>query len=187
MEEFMYNAEPKGGNMENEKLTNPPAALNVKSIKQWLIDNGLGAVVSASTLAEILGVSRKTIKNAENARKLIAVDKCTYSLDSIAGWLLANPRYVAQQKKRVEVTESTYALIKNVLLSKYPKLIELYHGEVDDCTHEVAYRLGKTAMGRPCSEYTLVIRAINNLWNSKQMQTANRTVSIETVSGTQYV
>ena len=169
------------------ELTTPPASWNNKSVKNWLIENGLGAVIAAGTLADIVGVSRKTIKNAENAKKLIAVDRCTYSLDSVASWLVANPRYIVQQRKHVEVTEETYALIKSILASKYQRLLELYHGDIDDCTHEVAYRLGKTTVGRSCSEYLIVVRAINNLWHTKQMQTANKTVSIETVKGGQYV
>lgn len=173
--------------MENvQNLTSPPIAWNCKSVKNWLIENGMGAVVSATALSEFIGVSRKTIKNAENAHKLTTVDKCTYSIDSVANWLVANPRYVAQRKKCVEVTEGTYELIRTVLLSKYPRLLELYHGDVEDCSHEVAYRLGKTSAGKACSEYLLVIRAINNLWHTKQVQQANRTVSLEEARG-QYV
>ena len=165
-----------------ENLTDAPIAPTKTAVKDWLIARGAKGVISTNAVASIIGVTRRVVKNAENDGEFEVLDKCTYSLDSVAAWLLRHPRYMAQDVKKFELTEELYPKVRKVLLATSPTLISLWHGDVEDLTHEVCLQIAK--MGNSsglCSENTVIRRAINNVWHRKSTQQLTQTVSMETL------
>lgn len=166
-------------------LTDAPIAATKSAVKQWLMERGAKGIIATNAVASILGVSRRVIKNAENDGEFDVLDKCTYTLDSVAEWLLKHPRYMAQDIKEFEVTEDLYPKVKKILLATSPTLVRLWNGDVDDLTHEVCCQIAKNSKSSQCSENTIIRRAINNIWHRKSTQQLTQTVSLETLGGNQ--
>lgn len=168
-----------------DNLTDAPIAATKTAVKQWLIERGAKGIISTNAVASILGVSRRVVKNAENENQFTILDKCTYTLDSVAEWLLKHPRYIAQDIKGFEVTEELYPKVKQILLATSPTLVRLWNGDVDDLTHEVCFQIAKNSKTSQCSENTIIRRAINNIWHRKSTQQMTQTSSIENLGGNQ--
>ena len=169
---------------KQQTLSDAPASTSAKAVKEWLMSKGACGIITTNAVAAILGISQRVVKDAERAGKIKAIDKCTYNIDSIVEWLRANPRFMAQSSAvRYEVTPETVTEVKTILKRQYPRLLALYFNDVEDCAHDVILKLSQTVVTKPCSDYTIIVRAINNLWHSKQIQQANKTCSIEEIRG----
>ena len=163
-------------------LSNAPSAFTRKAVKQWLIDHGAKGVISTSAVALIVGVSKRVVKDAERAGKLPAIDKCTYILDAVVDWLVKNPRYMAQGTRYFHVTEGTMALVKQIILNRYKGLLKLWNNDLDDLTMETCYRLSITPLGATCSDALIIIRTLNKIWHSKDVQNRRVTVPLDAIS-----
>lgn len=168
-------------------LSNAPAAFTPKAVKQWLLEHGAKGVISTAAVALIVGVSKRVVKDAERAGKLPAIDKCTYDLDDVVAWLVANPRYMAQGTRYFQVTEDTVALVKQIIVTRYQGLLKLWNHDVDDLVNETCYRLSLTPLGATCSDTLIIVRTLNKIWHSKDVQNRRVTVSINSVSPKEYI
>ena len=167
------------------KLTDAPITATKAAVKQWLIDKGAKGIISTNAVASLLGISRRVVKNAENDNAFVVLDKCTYSLDSVAEWLLKHPRYMVQKVSGIELTEDLYGKVKKIILQTSPTLLKLWNNDLDDLTHEVCCQIAKNSKSSSCSETTIIRRAINNIWHRKSTQQMTQTVSIETLRSNQ--
>lgn len=165
----------------SNKLTDAPNATTKAAVKQWLIERGAAGIISTNAVATLLGISRRVVKNAENDNAFEVLDKCTYSLDSVAEWLLKHPRYMVQKVKGIELTEELYEKVKKVIQQTSPTLLKLWNDDLNDLAHEVCYQISKNSKGALCSETTIIRRAINNIWHRKSTQQLTQTVSMETL------
>lgn len=68
--------------------------MNKTEIKNLLISNGISGVVSTRRLADVLGLSSRTITAAKNKGQLPQIDRNTFALDSIVTWLHGHQRYL---------------------------------------------------------------------------------------------
>lgn len=163
-------------------LSNAPNAFTHKAVKQWLIEHGAKGVMSATAISLIIGVSKRTIKDAERAGKLPAIDKCTYEVDTVVDWLIDNPRYIAQGTRYYQVTEETFAVVKNIIQQRYKTLLKYFHNDIDDLTTEVCYRLSITPLGAACSDALIITRTLNKIWHSKDVQNRRNTIHLSDVN-----
>jgi hypothetical protein len=168
-------------------LSNAPISYTHKAVKQWMIDHGAMGVLSVSAVSLIVGVSKRTVKDAERAGKLKTIDKCTYSLDAVVEWLVQNPRYIAQDTRYFKVTEETLNHVKAIILTRYQGLLKLWNDDVDDLAQETCYRLSTTPMGASCSESLVIIRMLNKIWHSKDIQNRRVTVPLSSVNSREVV
>lgn len=163
-------------------LSNAPSAFTHKAVKQWLLDHGAKGVISTAAVALIVGVSKRVVKDAERAGKLPNIDKCTYDLNAVVDWLVANPRYMAQGTRYFQVTEDTIALVKQIILNRYQGLLKLWYDDIDDLAAETCYRLSLTPLGATCSDALIVVRTLNKIWHSKDVQNRRVTVSLDSIT-----
>ena len=163
-------------------LSNAPVSYTHKAVKQWLVEHGAMGVLSVSAVSLIIGISKRTVKDAERAGKLKAIDKCTYTLDAVVEWLVQNPRYIAQDTRYFKVTEETLNHVNAIILSRYQGLLKLWNNDVDDLAQETCYKLSTTPMGAGCSESLVIIRMLNKIWHSKDVQNRRVTVPLDTVN-----
>jgi hypothetical protein len=162
-------------------LSNAPGALTFKSVKEWLVEHGAQGILGLSAVSLIVGVSKRTVKDAERSGQLKAIDKCTYTIDDVVNWLIANPRHVAQGTCYFAVTEETVGKVKQIILGRFQGLLKLWNNDVDDLAHEACYRLSITPLGAACSEELIIIRTLNKIWHSKDVQNRRVTVSLNSV------
>lgn len=163
-------------------LSNAPNAFTHKSVKQWLVDHGAMGVLSISAISLIVGVSKRTIKDAERAGKLKNIDKCTYELDAVVDWLVKNPRHMAQGTRYFKVTEETLENVKKIIRNRFQGLLQFWNNDIDDLALETCYKLSTTPLGAACSESLIIIRALNKIWHSKDVQNRKMTVPLETIN-----
>ena len=168
-------------NEEKRELTDAPMAATAKSVREWLLERGAKGILSTSAVANVVGCSKRTVKNAENSGELPSIDKCTYELDSVVQWLLKHPRYMAQGENRFQLTEATYQNVREILLKTSPTLIKLWNNDVDDLVSEVCYQMSRTRVSGSCSEKTIIHHAINNLWHKKSTRQMVQTVSLDAI------
>jgi hypothetical protein len=167
-------------NKEVRDLRDAPDTATKKGIKEWLVSKGAAGIISTNAVAQIIGCSRRVIKNAENDGAFKILDKCTYDLDSVVEWLWKHPRYIAQNKKYYEVTESTYKVVRAIVLQNARPLLKLWNNDTDDLVAEICYRIGRKTIGATkVSDRTLAINIINDLWREKQTQQMLNTVSLD--------
>ena len=68
--------------------------MNKTEIKNLLISNGISGVASTRRLADVLGLSVRTITSAKNKGDLPQIDRNTFALDCIVTWLHGHQRYL---------------------------------------------------------------------------------------------
>lgn len=68
--------------------------MNKTEIKNLLIQCGISGVVSTRRLADVLGLSVRTISAAKNKGQLAQIDRNTFALDGIVTWLHGHQRYL---------------------------------------------------------------------------------------------
>ena len=162
-------------------LSNAPAACNFKSVKEWLVEHGAQGVLGLSAVSLIIGVSKRTVKDAERSGQLKAIDKCTYTIDAVVDWLIANPRHMAPGTRYFGVTDATVGKVKQISLGRFQGLLKLWNNDVDDLAHEACYRLSITPLGAACSEELIIVRTLNKIWHSKDVQNRRVTVSLDSI------
>lgn len=160
-----------------------PEARSVKAIKEWMIARGAKGIIGHSAVAKIVGITKRTVKNAEYAGALAPIDRNTYTLDAVASWLYANPRLLAQSIPRYQLTEETPGRVREVLQKTAPRLLELFNNDIEELTMEICCRLSKRKPRGEVTELTLIYEEIRNLYKSKSVRQMANTVSIETVRG----
>lgn len=74
--------------------------MNKVEIKNLLISNGISGVASTKRVADVLGLSYRTITAAKNRGQLPQIDRNTFALDSIVTWLHGHQRYLINITKR---------------------------------------------------------------------------------------
>jgi len=114
-----------------------------RSIIQWLTEKGAKGIINARGVAYIIGCSLRVVKDAERAGFLKPIDKATYQLESVAQWLMKNPRFIAQSQPSWEVDEKMLSDIRNILLARHQTLIAKYNGDVEELVQEIAFRLSR--------------------------------------------
>lgn len=155
-----------------------PSASTQKSIREWLLERGAKGIISTTAVAEIVGVSERTVKNAENSGELSVVDKRTYTLDSVVEWLMKNQRYVAQDTGRFELTPEVYDHVRKMLHKFAQPLIRLYNNDVEELVSEICCRLTKRRLTNDVSLSTVIYREIVNFSNSKTSNRRRQTVMV---------
>lgn len=166
---------------QNNTYTSAPQTSTLKGVKDWLIARGACGIMSNTVVADIVGVSKRTVYNATRDGKLPTIDKCTYAIDDVAKWLFANQRYISQAGA-VAINEELYSHVKAMLLRFGQPLIKLYNNDVQELVSEIAFRLSKRRITSAVSLSTVIYREIQNFSNCKT--TRQRRVTLPLHSGT---
>lgn len=162
-------------------IDDAPSALTHKAVKEWFIKNGAKGVVKKTVVANILGVSPRTVKNAEKDKKLISIAPGIYTLDDVVDWSISNPRLLAQDVGYWELTESLFEHVKATLLSKHQTFIKVWNNDVEDLTSEVCYRISKRKKLNYVDETYIINSAIVGLWREVKSKQMDINISFETL------
>lgn len=162
-------------------ISDAPTAFNKTAIKEWFIQNGAKGIIKASSLANILGVSRRTIANAQRSGKLKNIGKCVFDLNDVVEWSLANPRMLGQDVDYWQVTEELVRHVKNTLNSKHQTFIRVWNNDVDDLTSEVCCAIAKKRKINGVDETYVINSTIISLWRKAKVRNLDKNISLESL------
>ena len=133
-------------------------------IRKQLAEKGITGPTSASALANALGISHRTVKNAEHKGLLAAIDKSTYDLKAVISWLEQYPRYISIREPNWNVYEGTAPLIESIVTKSWRVLLNSW--QMEDLVAEVQFRMLRMRRST-CSESTIIIRILANIWKKQ--------------------
>ena len=154
-------------------------AFSHRAVMKWLTDRGAKGIISTRGVAYIVGCSLRTVKDAERRGDLPPIDKCTYQLESVARWLMKNPRFISQDRPNWTVDEKAMEDIRNIVVSRHQNLIQKFNNDVDELVQEIACRLLKKKKNEKCSFSTAVYDVIGHIKRENLHRV--QTVSIATI------
>lgn len=167
-------------------VVDAPESLTKTSIKAWLIKNGAAGVMSAAAVANIVGCSKRVVKNAEKDKKIQAVSPGVFVIDDVCSWLINNPKYLAQGVPRWEITFELMEHVKRELLARHRIFVSTYPDELQDLVSEVCLLIAKKKKVNTVKESTVINSAIIDLWrkyNVTKKSQLKKMDSIEDIKG----
>lgn len=166
-------------------VADAPESLTKAGVTAWLIKNGAMGIMSAAAVANIVGCSKRVVKNAEKDKKLHAVSLGVYLREDVAIWLISNPKYLAQGVPHWEITFELMEHVKRELLARYKYFVKVYPDELDDLVSEVCLIIAKKKKLTTVQESTVINSAIIDLWRKFSVAQGKKikTISAEEVKG----
>ena len=162
--------------IEQRDYTSAPGALTVESVRAWLTEKGAGEIIKRRTLAQILGVSERTIANAERKGEFSTVDRATYRLTDCLPWIMKTPRFIAQQGYHWKITEETAAHIRVIINKEWRGLLR--YSDLDDLTQETIVRMMRQPSSE-CPEWLVIRRILARIWREYKNKGITATINIE--------
>lgn len=156
--------------------------LTIEGVKQWLVDHGCCAVISTNNLAALIGKHRHLVKEAERSGELESCDKCTYTLDAAAKWLVHHPRYISEVSEATWIpNDETHDLIRAIISKSYQGLLRIWNNDLEDLTAEVSFRMMKTKKTGDVPESVIIMRRLCDLWREAKNRNRHRNVSLDAI------
>ncbi len=170
--------------MKPRNLMTAPKAFTRVAIKEYLEEQGASGIIDKYALALLLGtMSQRAVRNHTNAGNLKPINPgnppFVYTLDAVVDFLMANPRYIAQQRAFWEITEHTAELIRVIVNTDWKTL--LHYDDMDGLVSEVQYRMMKTPK-TPCSEDRVIRGILGKIWREYKRQGLNINVSLDAIN-----
>lgn len=166
-------------------VADAPESLTKTGVKDWLVKNGAAGIISAAAAANIVGCSKRIIKNAEKDKQLKSVSPGVYLIDDLCCWLISKPKYLAQGVPRWEITLELREHVKRELLARFNFFVRNYKDGLEDLISEVCLIIAKKKKLKTVQESTVINSAIIDLWRKYNVANKNqiKTISTEKVKG----
>ena len=65
-----------------------------EEVREFFSSRGIGSFIDTATLANMLNISKRVVKNAEHDKQFHVLDKSVYATESVVQWLIRKPRYL---------------------------------------------------------------------------------------------
>ncbi len=85
--------EYRGGN-DMPALPEESVTDSSDEVREFFSSRGIGSFIDATTLANMLNISKRVVKNAEHDKQFHVLDKSVYATESVVQWLIRKPRYL---------------------------------------------------------------------------------------------
>jgi hypothetical protein len=160
-------------------IDDAPEALTHKAVKEWFINNGAKGIMKSSVIANILGISKRTINNADRGNKLKAIGRGVYELDDVVKWAISNPRVLAQDVANWPLTLELFDHVRTTLQNNHPTFIKVWNNDLEDLTSEVCHAMAKKKKIHGVTERTVINSVIMDLWRKTKSRHLDSNVSLE--------
>ena len=140
-----------------------------QAVTEYLIENGAGAILDTRAVAKILNRDLQTVRRLAKAGKLRCdmplPSRAIYHLDDVVSFILSNPRYITENRPRIELNDEVLELMRKIAWKHWRPLVDAVG--IDDLIADAGVQLMRQSADES-SVGAVIERTFATIYRSRQ-------------------